>query len=190
MTRWFIIFIISLLLPAAAFAHPETGFLPDAIAETQYRMVIEINPADIATRNKLGIVLYRKNRLKEAEEQFQEILKIAPRDFDAHDGMGLVKIKERDFKAALYWVNKAISLSGTDTMVRYNLGLIYEMTGRLREAEAAYRQALAVNEENLRKGINPELEAGKTRIIEIGLAGVKRRLGVIAPAAVRTGVFG
>ena len=165
-----------MLLAPPAHAHPETGFLPDAIAETEYKMVVQINPADIATRNKLGIVLYRKNKLKEAEEQFLEILKIAPRDFDAHDGMGLVKIKERDFPVALLWVQKAISLSATDTMVRYNLGLIHEMNGRFREAEMAYRQALAVNETNLRKGVNSDLEASKRKIIEIALVGLKNKL--------------
>jgi Flp pilus assembly protein TadD len=176
MTRSIIIIIFIMVLPAPVLAHPETGFLPDAIAETEYKMVVQINPADIATRNKLGIVLYRKNKLKEAEEQFFEILKIAPRDFDAHDGMGLVKIKERDFPTALLWVHKAISLSTTDTMVRYNLGLIHEMNGRIREAEAAYRQALAVNEINLRKGVNSDLEASKRKIIEIALMGLKSKL--------------
>ena len=176
MKRFFIIFFSVLLLPAPALAHPETGFLPDAIAESEYKIVVQINPADIATRNKLGIVLYRKNKLKEAEEQFLEILKIAPRDFDAHDGMGLVKIKERDFPAALLWVQKAITLSDTDTMVRYNLGLIHEMSGRFQEADTAYRLALAVNERNLQKGVNRDLEASKRKIIEIALVGLKNKL--------------
>ncbi|MGA2151635.1 MAG: tetratricopeptide repeat protein [Geobacteraceae bacterium] len=176
MTRSIIIIFFIMLLAPPAHAHPETGFLPDAIAETEYKMVVQINPADITTRNKLGIVLYRKNKLKEAEEQFFEILRIAPRDFDAHDGMGLVKIKERDFPAALIWVHKAISLSANDTMVRYNLGLIHEMNGHFREAETAYRQALTVNEENLRKGINSDLEASKRKIIEIALMGLKNKL--------------
>jgi len=167
---------LMLLLPAWALAHPETGFLPDAIAETQYRMVLEINPADTETRNRLGIVLYRKNRLKEAEVQFLEVLEIAPQDFDAHDGLGLVKIKERDFDAALSWVQRAISLSPVDTMVRYNLGLIHEMNGRYREAETAYRQALAVSEENLRRGINSDLEAGKKKIIGAALNGLRNKV--------------
>jgi len=172
----FLSLLLVLSSPIACLAHPETGFLPDAIAETQYKMVIEINPRDIATRNKLGIVLYRKNRLKEAESQFLEVLKQAPRDFDAHDGMGLVRMKQRDFPAALPWIQKAISLSDTDTMVRYNLGLIFEMTGRLGEALQAYRQALAVNEQNLRKGLNLDLETGKRKIIEIALQGLGKKL--------------
>ena len=176
MKRLTIIIIFIMVLPAPALAHPESGFLPDAIAETEYKMVVQINPADIATRNKLGIVLYRKNKLKEAEEQFLEILKIAPRDFDAHDGMGLVKIKERHFPEALLWVQKAITLSDTDTMVRYNLGLIHEMSGRFQEADTAYRQALAVNERNLQKGVNRDLEASKRKIIEIALVGLKNKL--------------
>ena len=67
-------------------------------------------------------------------------------------------------------------MSATDTMVRYNLGLIHEMNGRFREAETAYRQALAVNEENLRKKVNSDLEASKRKIIEIALMGLKNKL--------------
>ena len=176
MKRLGVILLFVLLLPETVLAHPESGFLPDAIAETEYKMIVEINPRDIATRNRLGIVLYRKNKLKEAENQFFEVLKIAPRDFDAHDGMGLVKIKARDFPEALMWVQKAIALSDTDTMVRYNLGLIYEMNGRYKEAETAYRQALAVNERNLQNGVNRDLEAGKRKIIEIALAALRNKL--------------
>lgn len=50
------------------------------------------------------------------------------------------------------------------------------MTGRLGEAEKAYRQALAVHGRNLRLGVNRELEAGKRKIIEIALQGLAEKL--------------
>jgi Flp pilus assembly protein TadD len=168
--------LLVLLLSTRALAHPETGFLPDAVAEVEYKMVVEINPRDIVTRNKLGIVLYRKNKLQEAENQFIEVLKIAPADFDAHDGMGLVKIKQRNYPLALAWIQKAISLSASDAMVRYNLGFVYEQMGRYREAEVAYRQALAINEQNLRRGGDPSVAAGKKKIIDVALQDIATKL--------------
>jgi tetratricopeptide (TPR) repeat protein len=168
--------LLVLLLATRVFAHPETGFLPDAVAEVEYKMVVEINPRDTATRNKLGIVLYRKNKLQEAENQFIEVLKIAPGDFDAHDGMGLVKIKQRNYPLALSWIQKAISLSANDAMVRYNLGFVYEQMGRYREAEVAYRQAQTINENNLRRGGDQSVAAGKKKIIDVALQGIAAKL--------------
>ena len=163
-------------LPAVSLAHPETGFLPDAIAEMEYKMVLDLNPTDLRTRNKLGIVLYRKNRLKEAQLQFGQVLKAAPKDFDAHDGMGLVKIKERSYADAVAWFAKAISLNGADTMVHYNQGFAYEQLGRLAEAEVCYRQGLAVNGILLQKGINRDAELGKRSILLAALKSVQAKL--------------
>jgi Flp pilus assembly protein TadD len=153
-------------MPGLVHAHPETGLLPDAIAEMEYRIVLDITPTDINTRNKLGIVLYRKNKLQEAEKEFASVLRIAPNDFDAHDGMGLVKLKENKSSEAVAWFQKAIVLNSEDTLVHHSLGLALEQLGRLQEATASYRKGLEVNERLLRKGVNrsKELERKNTLI--------------------------
>jgi Flp pilus assembly protein TadD len=167
--------LLVLALPAVSCAHPETGFLPDAVAETEYKIVVEINPGDIQTRNRLGIVLFRKNKLGEAARQFNEVLKISPRDFDAHDGMGLVSSKTGRYKEAVSWFTKAIALRREDTMVHYGLGFAFEQLGNLDEAEKCYRQALVVNESLLRKGVNRELEVGKTKIVQSALQSLQAK---------------
>jgi Flp pilus assembly protein TadD len=164
-----------LVFPAVCSAHPETGFLPDAVAETEYKIVVEINPKDIQTRNKLGIVLYRKNKLAESARQFGEILKIAPRDFDAHDGMGLVSNKSGKYQEAIAWFTRAIALRRDDTMVHYGLGFAQEQLGNFDEADKCYRRALAVNGLLLRKGVNRELESGKTRIVQTALQNLQAK---------------
>jgi Flp pilus assembly protein TadD len=165
-----------LALPAIAHAHPETGFLPDAIAETEYRIVLEITPKDCTTRNRLGIVLYRKNKLKEAAQQFAEVLKIIPADFDAHDGMGLVRSKEGNPTEAINWFRKAIAIKRDDTLIHYNLGLAYEKLGRFAEAESSYKESLAVNGALLKRGINRELETGKTAMIQAALKNIQIKM--------------
>jgi tetratricopeptide (TPR) repeat protein len=175
-----ILLLVVLTLPLPALGHPHP--LPDTIAEIQYKMVVEINPRDIETRNKLGMVFIRMNKLQEAESQFAEVLKQAPRDFDAHNGMGLVKIKQRDYSAALPWIQKAISLSDSDAVVRYYLGFIYEQTGHYREAETAYRQALAVIDKNIGKGLNQSV-AGWRQAIEMALKALDKKLNPNEPQA-------
>ena len=167
---------VLLLLPLPVAAHPETGFLSDAVAEVEYKMVVEINPKDLRTRNRLGIVLYRKNKLAEAAQQFAAVLKMAPGDFDAHDGMGLVKLKEKNYPEAVGWFQRAIAINGEDTLVHYNLGIAFEQIGRLAEAAAQYRQAREVNERLLRRGINRELEAGKRESIKAAITNLERKI--------------
>lgn len=167
---------ILLAFPAIAHAHPETGFLPDAIAETEYRIVLEITPKDCATRNKLGIVLYRKNKLAEAAQQFGEVLRIAPRDFDAHDGLGLVRLKERNFQQAIIWARQAIAINGEDTLVYHTLGQALEQLGQLKEAEAAYRKGLEANSRNLAKNGNKGSETGKRDILLGALASLQNKM--------------
>jgi tetratricopeptide (TPR) repeat protein len=173
-----ILLLIVLTFPLPALGHPHP--LPDVIAEVQYKMVVEINPRDIATRNKLGMVYVRMNKLQEAENQFAEVLKQAPSDFDAHNGMGLVKIRQRDYSAALPWIQKAIALSDSDIAVRYNLGFVYEQTGHYREAETAYRKALAVNDKNIGNGAN-QIVVGWRQTIEIALKGLNNKLNMMEP---------
>lgn len=173
------LFIIALLFaPHAASAHPETGLLPDAIAETEYKIVLEINPRDITTRTRLGMVLYRKNRLKEAEQEISEVLKSAPNDFDAHDVMGLIRLKEKKPVEAIAWLKKAIALKSEDTMVHHSLGLALEQAGQYRDAEASYRRGLEVNDRLLRKGTNREKQKEKERrnTLLSALQGVQTRL--------------
>ncbi|AJE02482.1 tetratricopeptide repeat protein [Geobacter pickeringii] len=163
-------------IPAPSFAHPETGLLPDAIAETEYRIVLEINPKDIQTRNRLGIVLYRKSKLREAEREFAEVLRSAPKDFDAHDGMGLVKLRQGMTADAIAWFQKAIALNGEDTMVHHGLGLALEQAGRLREAEASYRRGLEVNDRLLRTGSNREKELERRAVLSAALQSLRDRM--------------
>ena len=172
-----LVFAVILLIPASAFAHPESGFLPDAIAEMEYKIVLDINPNDIATRNKLGIVLYRKGKLYEAEKEFSKVLDVSPGDFDAHDGMGLVKTKQKKYEEAITWFQKAIAISDEDTMVHYHLGLTYEMTGNLVSAEKSYKKALEVNHSLLQKGINKKLETEKEKTVLSALHNLQKKMG-------------
>lgn len=168
--------VSQLLMLEPVLAHPETGLLPDAVAETEYRIVLEINPKDLVTRNKLGLVLYRKNKLKDAEKVFAETLRMAPANFDAHDGMGLVRIKERKYEEAVSWFRKAITISGDDTMVYYNMGFALEQMGKLKDAEAAYKRSLQVNAALMRNAANRDVEAGRRAIVVSALTALTNRM--------------
>lgn len=173
MKTWIIMAV--LMTPVAAHAHPESGFLPDAVAEMEYKIVLDINPSDVATRNKLGVVLYNKNRPKEAAQEFMEALKISPKNFDAHDGMGLVATKGKKYNEAVSWFRKAIGISSEDTMAHYHLGFALEQAGELSDAERSYKKALEVNERLIKKGVDREAEKAKRDILLAALKAVQQR---------------
>lgn len=170
------IFVVIVFIPALSYAHPESGFLPDAIAEMEYKIVLDINPKDIETRNKLGVVLYRKDKLSEAEKEFLKVLEMSPKDFDAYDGMGLVRMKQKKYKEAVNWFKKAIEILEEDTMVHYHLGSAYEQMGNFDDAMKAYKKALAVNSMLIEKGINIDLEATKKSTVMSALRNVEEKI--------------
>ena len=102
--------LILLFLPLTANTHPESGHMPDKVAETEYKIAIELNPEDIESRNRLGEIFYRKGRLKKALEQFEAVLKIKSDDFDAHKGIGLSLMKQGRHSDAVKWFKKALRL--------------------------------------------------------------------------------
>lgn len=170
------IFLLIALFPVPAHAHPETGLLPDAIAEMEYQIVLDITPGDIKTRNKLGMVLCRKNKLKEAAGAFGEVLRASPNDFDAHNGMGLVRLKEKKPAEALIWLKKAAAINGEDTQVYGDLGAAYEQTGNLAQAESSYRKGLEVNASLIRRGVNKETENAKRTALQAALRNVQAKM--------------
>ena len=106
------------LLPSLAMAHYEGELLPDSVAVMEYSMVVSMTPKDTLTRNKLGMVYLRQNKVAKAKEQFQEILKLDPSNFDALDSMGLACDKEGRFKEAADWYGKALKVKASDIGVK------------------------------------------------------------------------
>jgi len=141
-----------LLLPVVAYAHPETGEAPDGVAETEYRIALEMNPKDTRTRIKLGMILYRKNKLKDAERELSIALKKVPGDFDANYTMGLVRLKEKKYRESIAWFQQASRINSEDSIAYYGLGQALEQSGRQAEAESAYRKGLEMNERQIRTG--------------------------------------
>ena len=170
------ILLFSLALPVLAYAHPETGLLPDAIAETEYQIALEMDPKDTGTRNRLGIVLYRKNKLKEAEREFSEVLRTDPNDSDAHEGMGLVKLRTGKNAEAVAWLQKAALFNPGDTMVHHSLGLAFERSGELQMAAASYRKGLEVNGRLLQKAKHKHEELHRKKTLAAALKKVESKI--------------
>ncbi len=104
------LFFILILAPVPAFAHYTGELLPDSVAVMEYQMIISMQPSDTLTRNKLGMVYLRQNKLDKARAQFLDILKIDARNFDALDSLGIVESRLGDPSQAAAWYERALKI--------------------------------------------------------------------------------
>jgi tetratricopeptide (TPR) repeat protein len=157
-------------------AHVSSDDMPDAVAEVEYSIYLEFKPADIPVRNKLGMVYYRLNKLREAAREFARVLKADPNNYDALDGMGLVKAAQQDFAAAISYHRQAIAIDADDMMGYYHLGCALEKNGLLREALAEYRHAWARFSEQYPRGTENNEAAEFGRSLDAAIANLETRL--------------
>ena len=106
----FLLVFILILMPVPASAHYTGELLPDSVAVMEYQMIISMQPNDTLTRNKLGMVYLRQNKLDKAKEQFLEILKIDQKNFDALDSLGIVESRLGDPAQAVGWYERALKI--------------------------------------------------------------------------------
>ena len=152
-------------------AHVAQGNMPDAIAEMEYRILLEFQPDNIEARNKLAMVLYRLDKLDEAFVELQRVLELEPNNFDALDTLGLVSFKQGKTQQALEYLQAAVRINSEDILVHYHLGLVQGRLGLLEAAETSLVTALTMNkEQNDQTGKSNEID-----LIEKALAEVRAR---------------
>jgi tetratricopeptide (TPR) repeat protein len=123
-------------------AHVAKDDMPDAIAEIEYRILLDFQPDNIEVRNKLAMVLYRLDKLDEALVELQRVLESKPNNFNALDTLGLVSFKQGKTQLALEYLEEAASINSEDILVYYHLGLVQSELGLLDAAETSLVTAL------------------------------------------------
>lgn len=134
--------IMLLLRSAPAPCHVTDSNMPDAVAETEYQILLEFQPEKTDVRNKLAMVLVRKKKLKEAEVELRKVLTTEPANFNALDTLGLVMSQTGRLAEAVAQFQAAITANPQDVMVHYHLGQAQVALGDSSAAEKSFRQAL------------------------------------------------
>ena len=94
---------------------------------------------------KEGLQLHQAGRLSEAETRYRRLLGRDPRHADALHYLGLLAYQRREYEAAARLIGESIAVRGDDPASRSNYGNALTMLGRLEEAEAAFRSAVALD---------------------------------------------
>ncbi|TXT25729.1 MAG: methyltransferase type 12 [Gallionellaceae bacterium] len=102
-----------------------------------------IPPSSIQQAFQAALAHYQAGRVPQAFAIFQQILEAEPGHADALHFLGIIALQSGDKIAAAELIGKAIRVKPTSLM-HYNLGLAFRAQGKLDEAIASYRRAIAL----------------------------------------------
>jgi tetratricopeptide (TPR) repeat protein len=85
---------------------------------------------------------HQAGRLQEAERSYREILALEPNHADATYLLGTIAQQTGKYAVAAEYIERAISLKGTEAGFHSSLGAVYRALRRVPEAVACYRRAL------------------------------------------------
>lgn len=90
----------------------------------------------------LATLYYNDNQFEPAKRYFRSAIEKFPNFLSAHRTLGLLEARQDDLPEAEKHLTRAIELGDRDPTAYGVLGFIYQQTGRLVSAEAAYRNAM------------------------------------------------
>lgn len=124
--------------------HAEGG---KELALDYFNNAIRISPASAEALYAKGLYLQTTDRPREAIKTYEDILSQYEEYFDAWYNIGYIHLEMLEkYDSAAYCFNQAIVYGPKNYYPAvYNRGLSKERSGKLREAEADYREALKMN---------------------------------------------
>lgn len=107
-------------------------------AAAEYRAAIAQKPNIGFLWNNLGISLLLSGETEKAVEAFQEALRVGPPQQKVYNNLALAQAKLERFSQAL----EALKMRGDESLAYYDLGCIYMMLGKNREALESFEKAI------------------------------------------------
>lgn len=112
----------------------------DARALAEYRKALELAPHDADLLNDYGYYFYRRRDWRQAEEQFRKAIAQSPEHERAWVNLGLALGEQERFPESFEAFSKVLGPAAAHS----NVGVIMAAHQRKPEAETAFKQALAI----------------------------------------------
>jgi tetratricopeptide (TPR) repeat protein len=113
-------------------------------AEVEYRKVLQLQPQNRAARFGLATMSFRVFEYDKAFPELQKVLELNPADPEANFMMGYILVYRHQYSEAVPYLKAALKgVPSTVVRAHASLGKVYASQGRLAEAEAELKQALA-----------------------------------------------
>lgn len=114
--------------------------------------VVELTPDNAQGYNNLGVAYTRTGRYDDARKALERSLELDPR-VSAFTNLSYLEFKAENFQRTVEWGLEALKQGERSHRVWGNMAAAYEQLNKPREAKRAYRQAVALVEEEL--AVNP-----------------------------------
>jgi len=115
-----------------------------ALAIEEYAKIAELKPDDHLVQMNLGTLLERAGNFGDALQAYERAHLIKPNFLPALKAAINIHVRRHHFERAVTLAAKVCSLTPRDPDAQRNLGVIYELAGRNREAIGAYEQAVTL----------------------------------------------
>jgi Tfp pilus assembly protein PilF len=112
----------------------------DVRALAEYRKSLEVAPHDADLLNDFGYYFYRRHDWRQAEEQFRKAIAQSPEHERAWVNLGLALGEQERFQECFEAFSKVLGPAAAHS----NVGVILAAHHRRSEAEASFKQALAI----------------------------------------------
>ena len=136
---------------AAGRLHESQDRLEQAIG--QYRLATQVKPDCVEAFDRLGSVLDRLGRFKDAEQAHKQAVRLAPDQVYLHNNLGFSYVMQRRWQDAEKCFKKSLELKGDFARARVNLGLALAQQERFEEALAEFTAALPPEDAQFNMGL-------------------------------------
>ena len=110
------------------------------IAESCFRVAVEINPKLWKSLNCLGVIYDYEKRYKTAVREYKAAIKLKPDEGFLYNNLGTSYFLAGNYNEAIKAFNRGLSTKGPHNKIYNNLGLVLSRTGKYREALEAFRK--------------------------------------------------
>lgn len=124
-----------------------------ARAVEQYRLAVAIKPDHVEALNRLGIVLDRLGRFKEADKAFRDAIAAAPDQAYLHNNLAFSCIMQLNWREAEIVLTKALELKPDFARARVNLAMALAQQERFDEALTQFQTVLPAEDAYYNMGL-------------------------------------
>lgn len=109
---------------------------------------LDNNPKNEDLENGIGVIHAQEGQMQLASKYFNSILNHQPLHVPALINRANIAIMMKEYKRAELDLKKALQQNPSHPNIFNSLGLLYQQTGRIKEAQSAYTKALDITPEN------------------------------------------
>jgi Tfp pilus assembly protein PilF len=111
-------------------------------AASQYRIILENDPADEDSHFGLGVALARQGRNDEAVREYEEALRLMPNYAEVHNNLGNLLAKQGKLAEAIEHFQAALKTAPDYASALNNMGTVLARQGKHAEAREAFENAV------------------------------------------------